>query len=106
MDPDDTSPILIVPYMWIGDFVRCHSVIRLLKVRFPQRPIERQDDCAGAHGDVIEAGGVANGTHGIVGRGIENAAAVADACRHLHAQCRTAGSAARGCEVRWKSASG
>ena len=25
------SPILIVPYMWIGDFVRCHSAVRLLK---------------------------------------------------------------------------
>jgi len=21
------SPILLVPYMWIGDFVCCHSVI-------------------------------------------------------------------------------
>ncbi len=27
------SPILLVPYMWIGDFVRCHSVVRLLKAR-------------------------------------------------------------------------
>src|SRR6202165_3455541 len=34
------SPILIVPYMWIGDFVRCHTVIRLLKERFPDRPID------------------------------------------------------------------
>ena len=24
------SPILLIPYMWIGDFVRCHSVVRLL----------------------------------------------------------------------------
>jgi heptosyltransferase II len=38
--PADTRPILIVPYMWIGDFVRCHSVVRLLKARFPQRPID------------------------------------------------------------------
>lgn len=22
VDPDDTRPILLVPYMWIGDFVR------------------------------------------------------------------------------------
>ena len=34
------SPILLVPYMWIGDFVRCHSVVRLLKARFPSRPVD------------------------------------------------------------------
>ena len=34
------SPILLVPYMWIGDFVRCHSVVRLLRARFPERPID------------------------------------------------------------------
>jgi heptosyltransferase-2 len=34
------TPILIVPYMWIGDFVRCHSVVRLLEARFPGRPID------------------------------------------------------------------
>jgi heptosyltransferase II len=34
------SPILIVPYMWIGDFVRCHTVVKLLKARFPRRPID------------------------------------------------------------------
>src|SRR5262249_6598856 len=34
------SPILIVPYMWIGDFVRCHTVVRLLRERFPQRPVD------------------------------------------------------------------
>jgi heptosyltransferase-2 len=34
------SPILIVPYMWIGDFVRCHSVVKLLKARFPDRPVD------------------------------------------------------------------
>src|SRR5215470_13483829 len=33
-------PILIVPYMWIGDFVRCHTVVRLLRQRFPGRPID------------------------------------------------------------------
>jgi heptosyltransferase II len=36
----DDSPILIVPYMWIGDFVRCHTVVRLLRARFPARPID------------------------------------------------------------------
>ena len=34
------SPILVVPYMWIGDFVRCHTVVRLLRDRFPERPID------------------------------------------------------------------
>jgi heptosyltransferase II len=34
------APILLVPYMWIGDFVRCHTVIKLLKQRFPARPID------------------------------------------------------------------
>jgi heptosyltransferase II len=35
-----TSPILVVPYMWIGDFVRCHSVVQLLRTRFPERPVD------------------------------------------------------------------
>jgi heptosyltransferase II len=34
------SPILLVPYMWIGDFVRCHSVAKLLRQRFPDRPVD------------------------------------------------------------------
>jgi heptosyltransferase II len=36
----DGRPILIVPYMWIGDFVRCHTVVRVLKARFPGRPVD------------------------------------------------------------------
>src|SRR5882757_2263723 len=36
----DTRPILIVPYMWIGDFVRGHSVVRVLKQRWPNRPVD------------------------------------------------------------------
>jgi heptosyltransferase II len=36
----DEAPILIVPYMWIGDFVRCHTVVRLLQGRFPASPID------------------------------------------------------------------
>ncbi len=36
----DRRPILVVPYMWIGDFVRCHTVIRLLRDRFPDRPVD------------------------------------------------------------------
>jgi heptosyltransferase-2 len=39
-DRDDSSPILIVPYMWIGDFVRGHTVIRVLKQRWPNRPVD------------------------------------------------------------------
>jgi heptosyltransferase-2 len=34
------SPILVVPYMWIGDFVRGHSVVRVLRERWPSRPID------------------------------------------------------------------
>jgi len=26
--------------MWIGDFVRCHTVVKLLKQRFPSRPVD------------------------------------------------------------------
>jgi heptosyltransferase-2 len=26
--------------MWIGDFVRCHTVVKLLKARFPSRPVD------------------------------------------------------------------
>jgi heptosyltransferase-2 len=46
MDPSSeqkaaaASPILIVPYMWIGDFVRVHSVVNLLQARWPGRPID------------------------------------------------------------------
>src|SRR5712691_13408180 len=38
--PMSGSPILIVPYTWIGDFVRCHTVVTLLRQRFPSRPID------------------------------------------------------------------
>jgi heptosyltransferase-2 len=36
----DTRPILLVPYMWIGDFVRCHTVVQVLNARFPDRPVD------------------------------------------------------------------
>ncbi len=44
-DPDHSrpaaaAPILLVPYMWIGDFVRCHTVVRLLKARYPERAVD------------------------------------------------------------------
>jgi heptosyltransferase-2 len=34
------APILLVPYMWIGDFVRCHTVVKLLREREPSRAID------------------------------------------------------------------
>jgi heptosyltransferase-2 len=37
---EDKTPILLVPYVWIGDFVRCHSVARLIKSRTPERPVD------------------------------------------------------------------
>ena len=39
-DSGDSSPILIIPYMWIGDFVRGHTVVRVLKERWPNRPVD------------------------------------------------------------------
>jgi heptosyltransferase-2 len=36
----DVRPILIVPYTWIGDFVRGHTVVRVLKARWPNRPVD------------------------------------------------------------------
>src|SRR5437588_12208465 len=39
-DAADTRPILVVPYMWIGDFVRGHTVVRVLKQRWPNRPVD------------------------------------------------------------------
>jgi heptosyltransferase-2 len=39
-DVGDTRPILIVPYMWIGDFVRGHTVVRVLNRRWPNRPVD------------------------------------------------------------------
>ena len=33
-------PVLIVPYVWIGDFVRCHSVVKLLRSDTPDRPVD------------------------------------------------------------------
>jgi heptosyltransferase-2 len=36
----DHRPVLIVPFVWIGDFVRCHSVVRLLRAEDPERPVD------------------------------------------------------------------
>src|SRR3972149_4362619 len=43
MNPDSTAatkPVLIVPHVWIGDFVRCHSVVKLLQALAPGRPVD------------------------------------------------------------------
>jgi len=40
MSEDLTRPILIVPYVWIGDFVRCHSVVKLLRAQDAARPVD------------------------------------------------------------------
>ncbi len=40
VDATDTRPLLIVPYNWIGDFVRGHTVVRVAKQRWPNRPID------------------------------------------------------------------
>jgi heptosyltransferase-2 len=34
------APVLIVPYVWIGDFVRVHSVVKLLRAQAPGRPVD------------------------------------------------------------------
>ena len=36
----DHRPVLIVPFVWIGDFVRCHSVVRLLRAQAPDRAVD------------------------------------------------------------------
>jgi len=38
--PAGQKPVLIVPYVWIGDFVRCHSVVKLLRLAAPERPVD------------------------------------------------------------------
>jgi heptosyltransferase II len=43
MNPDSipaARPVLIVPYVWIGDFVRSHSVVKLLRSQAPDRPVD------------------------------------------------------------------
>jgi heptosyltransferase-2 len=38
--PSAVQPVLIVPYVWIGDFVRCHSVVKVLRAQDPERPVD------------------------------------------------------------------
>jgi heptosyltransferase-2 len=42
------APVIIVPYVWIGDFVRCHSVVKLLRAKNPDRPIDIVSSTLGA----------------------------------------------------------
>ena len=49
-------PILIVPYMWIGDFVRCHSVVRLLQCALSRPPGRRADHADGRPAGRLHAG--------------------------------------------------
>src|SRR6185295_18528488 len=39
-DFNHAAPVLIVPFVWIGDFVRCHSVVKLLRAHVPERPVD------------------------------------------------------------------
>src|ERR1700728_3174634 len=39
-DPTCGCPILVVPYMWVGDFVRCHSVVQIWRARFPEKAVD------------------------------------------------------------------
>jgi heptosyltransferase-2 len=34
------APAVIIPFVWIGDFVRCHSVVRLLRAQNPDRAVD------------------------------------------------------------------
>lgn len=39
-DLKEAAPVLIVPFAWIGDFVRVHSVVKLLRAQAPERPVD------------------------------------------------------------------
>jgi len=34
------APVVIIPFVWIGDFVRCHSVVKLLRAQNPDRVVD------------------------------------------------------------------
>ncbi|MGB7258950.1 MAG: lipopolysaccharide heptosyltransferase II [Pseudolabrys sp.] len=36
----EPAPVLLIPYTWIGDFVRGHSVVKLLRAQSPERPVD------------------------------------------------------------------
>jgi lipopolysaccharide heptosyltransferase II len=37
---EKAAPVVIVPYVWIGDFVRVHSVVKLLRAQVPERAVD------------------------------------------------------------------
>ena len=37
---NQAAPVVIIPFAWIGDFVRCHSVVRLLRMQNPDRSVD------------------------------------------------------------------
>jgi heptosyltransferase-2 len=37
---EKAAPVVIVPYVWIGDFVRVHSVVKLLRAQMPERAVD------------------------------------------------------------------
>jgi lipopolysaccharide heptosyltransferase II len=39
-DQSQAAPAVIIPYVWIGDFVRGHSVVTLLKAQNPSRAVD------------------------------------------------------------------
>jgi lipopolysaccharide heptosyltransferase II len=39
-DANQPAPVVIVPYVWIGDFVRGHSVVTLLRNKAPERAVD------------------------------------------------------------------
>jgi lipopolysaccharide heptosyltransferase II len=56
------APVLIVPYVWIGDFVRVHSVVKLLRAQAPRRDVDMvtstlcaplADYMPGVHGTIV-----------------------------------------------------
>lgn len=35
-----TDPVLLISYVWIGDFIRAHSIVKLLRQQQPDRPVD------------------------------------------------------------------
>ena len=46
---ENPAPVVIVPYVWIGDFVRVHSVVKLLKAQAPERAVDMVSSTLCAH---------------------------------------------------------
>lgn len=35
-----SDPVLLISYVWIGDFIRAHSIVKLLRQQQPDRPVD------------------------------------------------------------------